>query len=84
MTEKAVSSKKILTSRQEILDYAGISKDLYLKFVRVGFLVLYIGGRCYAHTDNIDDFFKMLTKAGGSKDLPEEVIMGQEEKASEQ
>ena len=70
-------NKKILTSRQEIIDYAGISKHLYLKFIRAGLPVLYIDGRCYAHTDNIDDFFKAITRSN-MKDLPDEAIIGEE------
>jgi len=69
--------KKILTSRQEILDYAGISKALYLKFVKMGFPVLYVDGRCYAHTDNIDEFFRGITRAN-ARNLPDDVITGDE------
>jgi hypothetical protein len=70
-------SKKILTTRQEILDYTGISKNLYLKFIRAGMPVLYVDGRCYAHTDNIDEFFRAITKSN-AKNLPDEAIIGEE------
>lgn len=66
--------KKILTSRQEIMDYLGISKAMYLKFVKSGMPVLYIDGRCYAHTENIDEYFRAITRSS-AKNLPEEVIM---------
>ncbi len=76
MGEKGVG--KILTSRQEIMDYAGISRFLYLKFIRMGMPVLYIDGRCYAHTDNINEFFRVITKSN-AKNLPDEVITGEAE-----
>lgn len=72
-----MTGKKILTSRQEILEYTGISKKLYLKFVRAGLPVLYFKGRCYAHTDNIDEFFRDITKSN-AQNLPEEAIKGEE------
>ncbi len=65
--------KRILTSRQEIMDYAGISRILYMKFIKLGMPVLYVDGRCYAHTDNLDDFFKAVTRVS-SKNLPDDVI----------
>ncbi len=70
-------AKKILTSRQEILEYAGISKALYLKFIKMGFPVLYVDGRCYAHTDNIDEFFRTITRSS-ARNLPDDVVMGDE------
>ena len=58
------------------MDYAGISRFLYLKFIRMGMPVLYVDGRCYAHTDNIDEFFRIITKSN-AKNLPDEVITGE-------
>jgi len=75
----APNKGKVLTSRQEIMDYAGISRYLYVKFIKIGMPVLYIDGRCYAHTDNIDDFFRTITKTTSSKNLPEEVINADED-----
>lgn len=64
---------KVLTSKQEILDYLKISPHLYKKLVRMGLPVLYLDGRCYAHKENLDNFFKVLTK-GGMRNAPEELI----------
>lgn len=69
----ALNEKKVLTSRQEIMDYAGISRLLYTKFVKLGMPVLYIDGRCYAHKDNIDEFFRKITFTN-AKNLPDSVI----------
>ena len=65
--------KKVLTSRQEIMDYLGMSRAMYLKFVKAGMPVLYLDGRCYAHVDNIDEWFRRNTQVN-SKNLPEEII----------
>ena len=65
--------KKVLTSRQEIMDYAGISRTLYTKFIKMGMPVLYVDGRCYAHKDNIDEFFKLLTRTS-SKNIPDDIL----------
>lgn len=59
--------KKVLTSRGEIMEYANLSRYLFAKFVKMGMPVLYIDGRCYAHKDNIDEFFKAITRVNSSK-----------------
>ena len=59
--------KKVLTSRGEIMEYANLSKYLFAKFVKMGMPVLYIDGRCYAHKDNIDEFFRAITRVNSSK-----------------
>ena len=59
--------KKVLTSKEEIMEYAGLSKHTYAKFLKMGMPVLYIDGRCYAHKDNINDFFKAITRVNSSK-----------------
>ena len=57
----------VLTSKDEILEYTGLSKHLYVKFLKMGLPVLYIDGRCYAHKHNIDEFFKKVTRVNSSK-----------------
>ena len=66
---------KILTSKQEIMDYLKISDKLYKKFIRMNMPVLYIDGRCYAHKENLDDFFKALTRVS-AKNAPDELLDG--------
>ena len=70
-------TQKILSSKQEILDYAKISKNLYAKLVKMGLPVLYLDGRCLAHKDNIDDFVKGITRVNSSK-VPDMIIDGDE------
>lgn len=65
--------KRILMCKQEILDHLGISDEMFKSFVRIGMPVRYVGGRCIAHPDNLDEFFKIITRVN-SKDLPDDVI----------
>jgi len=69
--------KKVLTSRGEIMEYANLSKYLFAKFVKMGMPVLYIDGRCYAHKDNIDEFFRAITRVKSSK-IPDDVLDAEE------
>jgi len=39
----------------------------------MGMPVLYVDGRCYAHKDNIDEFFKLLTRTS-SKNIPDDIL----------
>jgi uncharacterized membrane protein YpjA len=66
-------SHKFLTSKQEIMDYCKISEVLFKKFIKAGMPALYIDGRWYAHTDNLDDYFKNLTRVS-AKNVPEEEL----------
>jgi|GEM_PF-1361326 len=70
-------TKKVFTRREEIMEYLGISEYIYVKFIRLGMPVLYLDGRCYAHRDNIDLFFKSIT-ATSAKNSPEGKITGEE------
>jgi hypothetical protein len=69
--------KKVLTSRGEIMEYANLSRYLFAKFVKMGMPVLYIDGRCYAHKDNIDEFFKAITRVNSSK-VPDDILEAEE------
>jgi hypothetical protein len=53
--------KKILTSKQEIMDYIGCSKHSFKQYVEKGLPARYEEGRWLAHIDNIDTFFKSYT-----------------------
>lgn len=74
----ATDQNRILMSKQEILDYLKISRNAYRKFVKMGMPVLYLDGRCYAHKDNIDEFFKRITFIS-MKNAPDEIIDAEEE-----
>lgn len=61
------SRGKLLRNLEEILDYTGMSEALFRKFHKNGFPARQFDGRWFAHTDNIDDFFRAMTKAQKSK-----------------
>lgn len=58
------NGRKLLIGKNEILDYLKISKQVWPKFVEMGLPVVVINQRFYAHTDNIDDFFRKVTARG--------------------
>ncbi len=67
----------LLTSRQEILDYLKMTKTWFLTFVRLGMPVAYINGRCFAHKENLDAYFKQITRSS-MKIVPDEILNGEE------
>jgi hypothetical protein len=73
MTPSSKETAKILGSKQEIMSYLKVSRVSYKKFIKMGMPVLYLDGRCYAHKDNLDEFFKALTRVS-MKNAPDEII----------
>jgi len=69
------TSDKILMGKKEIMDYLKITDHNYKKFIRMGMPVLYVDSRCYAHKDNIDEFFKAVTRVS-MKNAPDDLIDG--------
>ena len=57
------TNKKILIGQNEIMDYIGIKAEkLFYNFIRSGMPAKKINDRWYAHGENLDDYFKRLTK----------------------
>jgi membrane protease subunit (stomatin/prohibitin family) len=52
----------ILTSKEEIMEYIGCSKHLLQQYISMGLPVLSLNGRWIAHTDNVDQFFRAITR----------------------
>ena len=52
----------ILTSKEEIMEYIGCGERLLAQYVSMGLPILSIMGRWVAHTDNIDQFFRVITR----------------------
>ena len=69
-------NKKILTSKQEIMDYCGgASRHLFNKYTAAGLPARYEDKRWIAYADNIDEFFRVYTKVSmrkSMKSIPEE------------
>jgi hypothetical protein len=83
------ASKKLLIGAKAIAGYLTISKPTFYEFVREG-VVLPDGRRIrlpatvikkvwYAHADNLDEFFKVITLSP-AKDIPDEM---EEDEAAE-
>lgn len=70
MAEKSQKSQKILTSKDEILDFMRISRKLYDHFIILGLPVVIINGRHYAHVDNVEEWFRSKTMKQASINTP--------------
>jgi len=55
------NDNKILIGCDTIMEYIGISRPLFKEFVAKGMPVRLINNRWYAHTDNLDNYFKKIT-----------------------
>ena len=60
MTQK--SSNKVLIGAQSIQAYLQISAPTFKKFVQKGLPAVVIDNRWYAHTDNLDEYFRQMTR----------------------
>lgn len=56
-------SSKLLIGVKAIMEYLQITEPIFYKFVKRGLPAIVIDGRWYAHTDNLDDYFKKITFA---------------------
>lgn len=63
--------KKILIGKERIKDYLEISDFIFDKFIKMGMPALYLDGRWYAHTENLEKYFKGITWVK-MKEVPEE------------
>ena len=55
-------TSKLLIGMEAITGYLKISRPLFERFIKNGMPVLRIESRWYAHADNLDDFFKRITR----------------------
>lgn len=70
--KKQTSVKKLLIGSQAIMDYLGISKQVFYQFIKLGMPAIVINGRWYAWTDNIDIYFQKITLAQMKDSYPED------------
>lgn len=52
---------KLLIGKQRIMEYLSIGAPSFYEFVKMGMPARVIHNRWYAHTENIDLFFKQIT-----------------------
>jgi hypothetical protein len=62
---------RLLIGKQDIMKYLSIGAPAFYDFVKMGMPARVIQNRWYAHSENIDTFFKQIT-ARSSKDIPED------------
>lgn len=64
-----MADNNLLIGKKAIMEYAGISKDLYNKFrqyKKSPMPVLIVDGRHYATKDNLDKYFNAITMCDSS------------------
>jgi len=66
------NDNKILNGRGEIEQYLNVSKRVFYQFLEMGLPARVINKRWYAHKDNVDEFFKKLTRYR-EKNIPMDV-----------
>lgn len=69
MIVNAKSGSKTLIGLNCILEYMEVSKPMFYQFVEMGLPARVINNRWYAHGENIDEFFKQITRPG-QKEIP--------------
>ena len=69
-TERA---PKILRTKTEIMGYLRISsEDIFYRLIQEGMPCAVIDGRWYAHTENLDDYFKHILLLANIKHIPKD------------
>lgn len=59
---------RLLVGKKDILDYLQIGEPMFYEFVhKMGMPARVINNRWYAHTENIDDFMKTITRTDNRK-----------------
>lgn len=56
------TENKVLFGKDEIMDAYKMTDYTFKKWVKMGLPVLIIDRTCYAHRDNIDEFFRAITR----------------------
>lgn len=64
MSDNVPHNSKFLVGANQIMSYIGIARPTFYKLIRLRLPVVIIDNRYYGHTDNIDEFLRMLTKKG--------------------
>jgi len=62
MVESVRQRSGLLIGRDAIMAYLQISRPLFERFIKNGMPVLQLELRWYAHTDNLDEYFRKITR----------------------
>ena len=71
MADKKLVSPKMLSTAAEIQSYLRISDKLFSHFIKLKMPAVQINGRWYAHTDNLDDWWRTCTAKQATLEVPE-------------
>lgn len=55
-------SEKVLTTKKEIAFFLGVGKNFLPILLALGLPVASYGGKCFAHTENLEEFMKARTR----------------------
>ena len=74
MVKQVMRSRSILRTKPEIMEYTGYSEYLLKKWISRG-LPVFIddAGNMTAHADNIEDFFRAITRKRGRMMNPQDL-----------
>lgn len=53
---------KVLFGKDEIMEAYKMTDYKFKKWIKMGMPVLILDGTCYAHRDNIEEFFRAVTR----------------------
>lgn len=57
----------VLIGKKAIASYLNISRDTFYEFIRLGMPAAVINGRWYAHRENIEQWFQIVTRKRAGK-----------------
>lgn len=57
---------RLLVGKKEITDYLQIGGPMFYEFIKMGMPARVINSRWYAHTDNLDEYFRVYTRVNSS------------------
>jgi hypothetical protein len=58
---------RLLIGKKDIFDYLRVGDQMFYELIKIGLPARVINRRWFAHTDNIDMFFKQITIKGGGE-----------------
>jgi len=67
MPDQTQIKSKLLITAGSIMQYLDISRPTFYKWLKKGMPATLIEKRWYAHQDNLDEFFKKMTKTSSKK-----------------
>ena len=62
---------RLLIGKKEILEYLQIGQPMFYEFIKIGMPARVINNRWYAHKDNLEEWFRGLTRVRAGEIPPE-------------